>query len=129
MEGGQPGLQKTEHSSAGKTAQPPAEAILDHEEKTIAGNAGPLTLAQHCPQRTKPLFPSVALRDGIDTGRVLLRLHLAVDGSVHRVEVLEASPRGYFEAASEAATLKWRCLPPAQTGQDSVRAPIHFEVH
>lgn len=66
--------------------------------------------------QVKPAFPRRALEDGIEHGRVLLRLHLEPDGRVGAVSVLEASPAGYFEAASRQAALQFKCLPGTEAG-------------
>ncbi|MDP5240322.1 TonB family protein [Uliginosibacterium sp. 31-16] len=84
-----------------------------------------MPLRQRCPQQIKPIFPRRASDDDIDHGRVLLRLHLEADGRVRSVEIVEASPRGYFEAEASAAAMQWRCLPSGEAG-DAVRVPFVF---
>lgn len=76
-----------------------------------------------CPQQTKPRFPAKALSDGIQGGEVLARFHLAADGSVAQVDILQETPAGYFAAAVRAAARGWRC----QGGSgDSVKVRFPF---
>jgi protein TonB len=90
-------------------------------------NIAGLPLKQRCMVQIKPDFPSRARKDDIEQGRVLARLNLDAQGRVSDVTILEASPGGYFEAASREAALQWRCLPSGQAG-DSVRVPFVFAV-
>ena len=82
-------------------------------------------MAQRCPHQVKPVFPRAAREDDIEQGRVRARLHLDGEGRVRAVDILEAHPAGYFEAATREAALQWRCLP-AGSGGDAVRVPFHF---
>ncbi len=115
------------------TTSPPdhgagTETMADKSAGHAAGVASPqspLPLAQRCPQQVKPVFPKLAQEDGVENGRVLARLHLDADGRVREVSILEATPRGYFEASARAAALKWRCLPPAEAGE-TLRVPFVF---
>ncbi len=113
---------------SGTTSQ---QAAPGGEAAGAGGNAQPGASAARplealCPYQPRPAFPRDALREGVYVGRVVLRLILDENGRVSSSEVLEASPRGYFEAASQAAVLRWQCLPPARSGESSLRAPILF---
>lgn len=85
----------------------------------------PRSLRQRCPQQTEPAFPRQALRSGLASGRVELRLHLKADGSVGQAEILSATPEGVFETAAIAAAMQWRCLPAAEAGS-TVRVSFVF---
>jgi TonB family protein len=63
----------------------------------------------------------------VETGRVTVRLHLDSEGRVREVSLVEASPQGYFEAATRRAALQWRCLPPAEAGE-TLRVPFEFGI-
>lgn len=111
--------------ATGQQAAPGGEATgAAGNTQPGAGTARPLEAL--CPYQPRPAFPHDALREGVYAGRVVLRLILDESGRVSSSEVLEASPRGYFEAASQAAVLRWQCLPPARSGERSLRAPILF---
>lgn len=86
-----------------------------------------MPLPQRCPQQTKPVFPRAAQDDDISHARVLARLLLDANGRVRSVQILEASPAGYFETAVRNAALQWRCLPSGQAG-DAVRVPFLFDL-
>lgn len=49
-------------------------------------------------------------------GRVKLRVHIAADGNIDAVDVLEAEPRGMFEDAALKALLNSRFLPAMKDG-------------
>jgi protein TonB len=58
-------------------------------------------------QRMLPQYPAEARRGGI-TGYVKLDVTINADGSVRTARVLEAKPKGIFEAAAVTAIQKWR---------------------
>ncbi|GAB2890565.1 hypothetical protein GCM10027046_19040 [Uliginosibacterium flavum] len=88
-------------------------------------NIASLPLKQRCGVQIKPVFPQRARNDDIEQGRVLARLYLEADGRVRSVQIIEATPRGYFETETRLAALQWRCLPSGQAG-DSVRVSFVF---
>lgn len=58
-------------------------------------------------QRVNPQYPNEARRAGI-TGWVEMDLTIATDGSVRAAKVVNAKPKGLFDAAAVTAALKWR---------------------
>ncbi|MEJ0040320.1 MAG: energy transducer TonB [Gammaproteobacteria bacterium] len=67
-------------------------------------------------QRISPQYPRDAARARI-TGWVQLEVLVNADGSVRSARVLEAQPKGLFEAAAVAAVLKWKFKPKVVNGQ------------
>lgn len=66
-------------------------------------------------QRVNPMYPNEARRAGI-TGYVRMELTIAPDGSVRAAKVIEAKPKGLFDAAAVTAVLKWRFKPKVVDG-------------
>jgi protein TonB len=67
-------------------------------------------------QRIPPQYPRDAARNGI-TGWVQLEVLVNPDGSVRSARVLEAKPKGLFEAAAVQAVLRWKFKPKVVNGQ------------
>jgi protein TonB len=67
-------------------------------------------------QRIPPQYPRDAARNGI-TGWVQLEVMVNADGTVRSARVLEAKPKGLFEAAAVAAVLRWKFKPKVVNGQ------------
>lgn len=57
-----------------------------------------------------PTYPRMARDRGIE-GRVIMSITIMPDGSVRDVRVVEAQPRGYFEAVAVRAVERWRYRP------------------
>jgi protein TonB len=57
-----------------------------------------------------PGYPRMAQERGVE-GRVVMSITILPDGSVQDVRVVNAQPRGYFEAAAVRAVQKWRYRP------------------
>lgn len=66
--------------------------------------------------RLTPRYPRNAARDGVE-GQVRLEVTVRPDGTVEKVRVLEANPRGYFEAAAVAAARQGRFRPRTVGGE------------
>jgi periplasmic protein TonB len=66
-------------------------------------------------QRIPPAYPRDAARNGI-TGWVQLEVLVNPDGSVRTARVLDAKPRGLFEAAAVQAVLRWKFKPKMVNG-------------
>lgn len=60
-----------------------------------------------------PAFPSDALDEGITSGSVKVRLSVAADGSVSKVDILEATPKGVFDKAVMRTLARWKYEPGA----------------
>jgi protein TonB len=67
-------------------------------------------------QRIPPQYPRDAARNGI-TGWVQLEVLVNADGTVRSARVLEAKPKGMFEAAAVQAVLRWKFKPKVVNGQ------------
>jgi protein TonB len=58
--------------------------------------------------RVNPEFPREAAREGYDRGLVKVRMTLAADGSVTKVDVLESNPRRVFDREVTRALSQWK---------------------
>jgi periplasmic protein TonB len=67
-------------------------------------------------QRMLPQYPPAASRAGI-TGWVMLEVQVNADGSVREAKVVEAQPKGLFEASAVAAVMRWKFKPKVVNGQ------------
>jgi protein TonB len=67
-------------------------------------------------QRIPPQYPRDAARAGI-TGWVQLEVLVNADGSVRSAKVLDAKPRGIFEASAVQAVMRWKFKPKIKDGQ------------
>jgi len=75
----------------------------------------PITPQLRIMNRTVPNFPVEAIRAGIQNGRVVARLTIEADGRVSAMQIISASPIGYFERESRRALATWRYEPPGRT--------------
>ena len=66
-------------------------------------------------QRIAPQYPREAARARIN-GWVQLEVLVNADGSVRSAKVLEAQPKGLFEATAVAAVLRWKFKPKVVNG-------------
>lgn len=67
-------------------------------------------------QRIPPQYPRDAARSGI-TGWVQLEVLVNADGSVRSAKVLDAKPRGMFEASAVQAVMRWKFKPKIKDGK------------
>jgi protein TonB len=67
-------------------------------------------------QRIPPQYPRDAARSGI-TGWVQLEVLVNADGSVRSAKVMDAKPRGMFEAAAVQAVMRWKFKPKIKDGK------------
>lgn len=77
-----------------------------------------------------PRYPVAAAQQGI-SGKVLLVVDVAADGSVRGVEVEKSEPAGVFDAATLEAVKQWKFQPALENGKPvagRVRVPVDFEV-
>ena len=77
--------------------------------------------------RVEPEFPEAAARRFL-SGRVVAQLLIDESGAVERVEVIEAEPPGYFEAAARKAFLAARFTPGMKDGRP-VRVQMLLELN
>lgn len=77
-----------------------------------------------------PIYPTEAAKQGI-SGKVLLLVDVASDGSVAGVEVERSEPEGVFDANTLEAVKQWKFSPAVENGKPvagRVRVPVTFEV-
>lgn len=67
-------------------------------------------------QRIPPQYPRDAARGGI-TGWVQLEVLVNADGSVRSAKVIDAKPRGVFEASAVQAVMRWKFKPKVENGK------------
>jgi protein TonB len=67
-------------------------------------------------QRIPPQYPRDAARNGI-TGWVQLEVLVNADGTVRSAKVIDAKPRGIFEAAAVQAVMRWKFKPKIENGK------------
>lgn len=67
-------------------------------------------------QRIPPQYPRDAARGGV-TGWVQLEVLVNADGSVRSAKVLDAKPRGIFEASAVQAVMRWKFKPKIKDGK------------
>lgn len=75
----------------------------------------PIERALAYAQVREPVYPADALRRG-EHGVVLLRVSVAADGSVERVEIERGSGSSRLDRAARDAVRQWRFLPPLVDG-------------
>jgi protein TonB len=78
-------------------------------------------------ERPQPRFPAAAARDGIQDGRVLAQLTVNSDGSVGRVEIVDAEPHNVFDKEVRHALSSWRYEAPGQPRQTTVELLFKLE--
>ena len=74
--------------------------------------------ARKAVSKEAPPFPSDALDEGITSGSVKARLSVAADGSVSKVDILEANPKGVFDKAVTRTLGRWKYEPGAAESID-----------
>ncbi|NZA28229.1 TonB family protein [Luteimonas sp. SJ-92] len=101
-------------------ARPAGAGIAD----AGAGDGGPDSVTP------PPRYPAAAVA-AKQSGRVVLRLLVGVDGSVKDVVVEASEPAGVFDAATIDAARQWKIAPRMQEGEAIegwVRVPVTFEI-
>lgn len=88
----------------------PVIAAAAPSPATVAGPP-PELRALHRPQ---PPFPAEALREGVRDGRVLAQIAVNADGSVGRIEIVEATPARVFDKAVRRTLSRWRYEAPGE---------------
>ena len=105
---------------------PPAPVVPAAPPAPVAaarGNDTPIPVSQPAPR-----YPQEALRRN-DGGTVRVRVTVATDGSVDRLEVEEGSGNRYLDRAAMEAVRRWRFQPAVRDGQPVVAdvvVPIVF---
>lgn len=76
-----------------------------------------------------PRYPTDAAREGI-SGRVILLVDVAPDGSVMHAEIEKSQPAGVFDAATLDVVKQWKFNPAFENGKpvaSRVRVPVDFQ--
>ena len=99
-------------------AQPPlAQDTMATVKRDVTGLALPA-----------PVYPEAALEHGT-SGKVMLIVDVAIDGSVAAAKVERADPAGVFDASALETVKKWRFTPAMKDGKpvaSRVRVPIEW---
>lgn len=118
------------HPAAQVAAQVGSKAQIKREDRHPAPpreeQALPFDPSEHAP----PRYPKEAANNGI-SGRVVMLVDVAADGSVQDVRIEQARPAGVFEAVSLEAARKWKFKPVLERGKPvahRVRVPIDFDL-
>lgn len=59
-----------------------------------------------------PVLSRTARRAGVDSGQLVVRLHVSPRGTVDSVDVLKAYPREVYDSTIEQTLKKWTFDPP-----------------
>lgn len=110
-------------AAAGCASQPPQPALAA---------AGPEPGAVPLPANFLPAppYPEEALASGT-SGRVVLRLLVAPDGSVRDAVIEESTPPGVFDAVTLEAVREWTVRPQVEDGRPVegwMRVPVNFDI-
>jgi len=81
--------------------------------------------------RPEPKYPMRAKRLGRE-GHVTVRFTVLASGAIANIEILDADPQGFFEAAATAALARWRYQPCEWNGvkvdQPGLTTKLRFEL-
>lgn len=100
--------------------------VVRAPEQAQAEETSSFDYSQHAP----PRYPKEAANNGI-SGRVVMLVDVAADGSVQDVQVEASRPAGVFDAVSVEAARKWKFKPVLEQGRPvahRVRVPIDFDL-
>ena len=78
-------------------------------------------------ERPQPQFPAAAAKGGVSAGRVLAQLTVNSDGSVGRIDIVDAEPRDVFDREVRRALSNWRYEAPGQPRKTSVEIRFKLE--
>ena len=111
---------------------PPGPAVPTPDPRELpsaTAPAAPLSEPTPLPGQTPaPRYPAASLRRG-ETGTVLVRATIGVDGRPRRIEVARSSGSRRLDRAAEDAIRRWRFQPAIRDGQPveaDVNVPIEF---
>jgi protein TonB len=108
--------------------QPPAAAPA--RAASVRASAKWDVSAAPAPGNVPPRYPGSARRRG-QQGRVLLRLHVAADGSTSVPEVVSSSGVAVLDRAARRAVSRWRFTPARRNGRTvdaTVEVPVVFRL-
>lgn len=115
-------------------AQPPVAGQAANPGTDRAAGAIMITPPDHFVGAMRippPAYPKAALEAGI-SGKVVLIVDVATDGSVAGVKVDKPSPDARLDAAAVESARKWRFTPKVENGKpvaSQVRVPVEFSQH
>ncbi len=98
---------------APQAAVAPAPASAPVATAAPADAARPATL--HPRDRVLPQLSRRARRAGVDSGRLVVRLHVTPRGTVERVEVVNANPPQIYDIEVQQSLMKWTFDPPGKS--------------
>lgn len=112
---------------------PPAPVVVEAPPAPPPVPVGPVqlsgALSTSCPSNKEPVYPPLSQRRS-ESGKVVLRVELGVDGRVDSVRIESSSGFKRLDAAAVAVVKTWRCNPSIRGGQP-VRAvalqPFNFK--
>ena len=112
-------------------AQPAQEhASLENSNSQVASAATEERSMPEGMQGNPPLYPKLAVDQKL-SGKVMLLVDVAADGSVTDVVVERSEPAGVFDAATIEAVRQWKFNPPQKNGKavaGRVRVPVDFSI-
>jgi len=125
---GEPTPPRRRAPAAGVRAPRAEPAAMPVARRVSAGTAAqvPPRLRDNRP----PDYPLEALRRGLE-GTVVLRVHVAADGRVSEVEILDSSGYLILDAAAVRAVKSWQFAPATRGGRPVtavVRQPVRFSL-
>ncbi|MFW6125062.1 MAG: TonB family protein [Pirellulales bacterium] len=115
------------------TPTPPGHTTLPSREtvRAAAGSPLPGTVDRPLPElidNPPPEYPRAAIERRIE-GLVLLRVHVGIDGSAARIEVMQSSGHRVLDAEAIRAIRQWRFIPARRGGTPiatTVQLPVRF---
>lgn len=100
-----------------------ADAALEREASDLGAS-----VVIHSKNTNPTRYPPEAFREGL-AGTAILRVHVAIDGSVARIEVAESTGHAVLDAAASAAAERWVYRPAMAGGRPAagtVSIPVVF---
>jgi protein TonB len=106
--------------AAGPAAAADTPAAITAPAAPAAPRVEPVRL--HARRHDPPRYPSRLLeRDNVPEGRVLARIWVTAEGSVDRVEIVEATPPQVFDEEVRRALSTWTFDPPGRATDTTIR--------
>jgi protein TonB len=94
----------------------PVELVVAPPEPATAAPGAPLRAIA----KPEPQFPAAALKEGVRDGRVLAQMTVNSDGTVGRIDIVEAQPRHVFDKEVRRALAGWRYEAPGRPREAAV---------
>jgi protein TonB len=100
------------------SAQESSKATAAESKAEPAKPAGPTALKVR--NRVIPVLSKRARRAGVDRGTLTVRLHVSAEGTVARVEVINANPPQVYDSEIQRTLEQWTFEPPGAPAQTNV---------